>query len=170
MQTPLGAGPHSPQGHTVPGVGQPVLQPAHKDERSQKQFFKLRKKLESRQGPSLSASPNTRSDSASPKSSHSSPGSASYNKPNHSNQKSEEADAAVRIGLSSLLAPVVAQVSARDAVAEWSPPEAPHPESGESSDSSPPRIPLEGVTYELLLSEKGQDRPAKLIKWLVLLT
>lgn len=65
-------------GHAVPGVvpqqqpPQGVVPPPHKDERSQKQALKLRKKLESRQGPSSSSlgapSSGARSDSSSPKS------------------------------------------------------------------------------------------------------
>lgn len=146
MQSPLG--PHSPQGHASPGASQP-----HKDERSQKQFFKLRKKLESRP---LSAS-NTRSDS--PKSSHSSPGPSGCARPSHGVEQQE--GSAVPLGpcaealvqLSSVGVPVVSQVSARQAVATWSGPEV---VSGGAS--------LEGVSYELLLSEKGSDRPAKLFK------
>lgn len=134
MQSPLG--PHSPQGHASPGASQP-----HKDERSQKQFFKLRKKLESRP---LSAS-NARSDS--PKSSHSSPGPSGCARPSHGVEQQE-----ALVQLSSLGVPAVSQVAARQAVATWCGPEV----SGGAS--------LDGVSYELLLSEKGSDRPAKLFK------
>ncbi|CAN7996464.1 unnamed protein product, partial [Ixodes hexagonus] len=78
---PISSASASPcAGHAVPGVvpqqqqpPQGVVPPAHKDERSQKQFLKLRKKLESRQGPSSSSSlaapsSGTRSDTSSPKS------------------------------------------------------------------------------------------------------
>lgn len=114
MQTPLGAGPHSPQGHVVPGVvpqqqpQQGAVPPAHKDERSQKQILKLRKKLDSRQGPSSSSSlgapsSGARSDSSSPKSGHGSPSLSSYHKSNHrSSPKLAEADAALCALLSSL--------------------------------------------------------------------
>ncbi|EEC04639.1 factor for adipocyte differentiation, putative [Ixodes scapularis] len=172
MQAPLGASPHSPQGHAVPGVvpqqqpPQGVVPPPHKDERSQKQALKLRKKLESRQGPSSSSlgapSSGARSDSSSPKS-----------------------DIALRALLSSLSAPAVSQVGAREATAEWSAPvanAAPAPKEGEvaaaadgasstaassaaATPAAPPPAPsLEEVSYELLLSEKGQDRPARLLK------
>lgn len=196
MQAPLGASPHSPQGHPVPGVvpqqqpPQGVVPAPHKDERSQKQALKLRKKLESRQGPSSSSlgapSSGARSDSSSPKSGHGSPSSSSYHKSNHrSSPKLVEADIALRALLSSLSAPAVSQVGAREATAEWSAPvanAAPVPKEGEvaaaadvassvaaSSAAATPTVPppapsLEEVSYELLLSEKGQDRPARLLK------
>lgn len=97
-------------------------------------------------------------------------------------------DIALRALLSSLSAPAVSQVGAREATAEWSAPvanAAPVPKEGEvaaaadvassvaaSSAAATPTVPppapsLEEVSYELLLSEKGQDRPARLLKWSV---
>lgn len=141
MQSQLS--PHSPQGHANPS-GQP-----HKDERSQKQFFKLRKKLESRPPPSASGA-----HSESPRSSHSSPGPSGCGRPGHGAEQQvalpQCAEALVQ--LSSLRVPTVSQLGARQAVASWSAPEA----SGGAT--------LDGVAYELLLSEKGLDRPAKLFK------
>ncbi|XP_075536471.1 fibronectin type-III domain-containing protein 3A-like isoform X1 [Dermacentor variabilis] len=134
MQSQLS--PHSPQGHANPS-GQP-----HKDERSQKQFFKLRKKLESRPPPSASGA-----HSESPRSSRSSPGPSGCGRLSHG---AEQQDALVQ--LSSLRVPTVSQLSARQAVASWSTPET----AGGAT--------LDGVAYELLLSEKGLDRPAKLFK------
>ncbi|XP_077516049.1 fibronectin type-III domain-containing protein 3A-like isoform X2 [Amblyomma americanum] len=135
MQSPLS--PHSPQGHGNPSGGQP-----HKDERSQKQFYKLRKKLESRPAQSISGT-----HSESPRSSHSSPGPSGSGRPGHGAEQQE-----ALVQLSSLRVPTVSQLTARQAVASWSPPES----SGGTT--------LDGVAYELLLSEKGLDRPAKLFK------
>lgn len=141
MQSQLS--PHSPQGHANPS-GQP-----HKDERSQKQFFKLRKKLESRPPPSTSGA-----HSEPPRSSHSSPGPSGCGRPGHGAEQQVALPrcAEALVQLSSLRVPTVSQLGARQAVASWSAPEA----SGGAT--------LDGVAYELLLSEKGLDRPAKLFK------
>lgn len=169
------AGHVAPGGQqTVPGATTVPQQQASlaalKDERAQKQFYKLRKKLESR-GP-LSAPAATTSGSSgsvSPKSSHSSPRPSSRERSNRSTS-SENSDAGtLRTLLSSLAAPTVSEVTARAALASWTGPcqAAANCVASAAGDGSPQQTSpsnLDAVAYELLLSEKGLEKSQKIIK------
>ncbi|XP_064455512.1 fibronectin type-III domain-containing protein 3A-like isoform X2 [Ornithodoros turicata] len=175
-QSQFGAGHMPPGGQQT--VTTTVLQPqqqqatqsAHKDERAQKQFYKLRKKLESR-GPLAAPAATTSgsSGSVSPKSSHSSPRPSSRERTNRNNSSESSDTSTLRTLLSSLAAPVVSEVASRTALARWTAP-TPAPSNGESSSEaegttqSPLLSNLDMIMYELLLLEKGVEKSQKVLK------
>lgn len=137
---------HSHQCNThssTPGPSSPSSSHLHhKDERSQRQFHKLRKKLESRQKESNSDLSTHPSPTTSPK-----------------RDKTDDTKLLEEF-LSNVAAPAVTEVSTRSALISWKPLEY---SSGKDNGKFTDNINKETITYEILLSDKGKEDTYKSI-------
>ncbi|KAH1001926.1 hypothetical protein HUJ04_005882 [Dendroctonus ponderosae] len=149
-QYPSMPGPQVPLNPAHPGPSPPPPPPpttCYKDERTQRQHTKLKKKLQEKQkGPDPGSRPALKRGRSSEEGDE-----------RESVAEEEESVQVVTDLLSSVQAPQVAELSSRNALLQWAPPLRLSESASNDSGTNEIDIPESELWYEVLLSDRGRD-------------
>uniref|UniRef100_T1IZQ5 receptor protein-tyrosine kinase n=1 Tax=Strigamia maritima TaxID=126957 RepID=T1IZQ5_STRMM len=166
---------HPCNSHHSQGPSPPPPIPQHKDERTQRQYMKMRKKLEARQKENsttnISFSCNThltvpppssfpKKDNASKKYKDGNSSTTGSEENDETNKEQEEESKVLIELLSKVFPPKVSEVDARSAFLRWKPPDMSSEDENKKNDLS---IRESDFTYDVLLSDHGKDSKYRVI-------